>query len=164
MEYKYILNEENLQTLEVTSNIFNNNWIIPAICSCDWQNFFPTLEIKSIPIETQTLILIIENIDTKSEISLHLIAWNIPVNWEEIIINEDILRESKKWINDFWVKRYMWPCLQESNSNHRYHFKIYWLNRKIDLSENSKKEDIYKIIENQKNLTSYWKLTWIYKN
>ena len=157
-----ILKINNLSVLEVSSDIFINNWIIPTVCSSEWKNIFPAIEVKLIPIETKTLVLVIENIDTKNEISLHLIRLNIPVDWEEMIINEDTLNKSNKLINDFWVNRWMWPCSQEWNSTHRYYFKIYWLNKKIILPENSKIEDIYKMIEKQKILTSYWELIWIY--
>lgn len=163
MEDIYDISEKNIQNLEITSKYFDDSEHIPAIFTCDWGNNFPSLMVSQIPSEVQTLALIVDDPDAPNKTFVHLVAWNIPFAWDEAIIDEDILTQSKIWKNDFFNKRWGWPCPPMWHWIHQYYFKVYWLDTDMELLDNSTKEDFLKTIDLNNNLVAYWELIWEYE-
>lgn len=134
--------EENiglLGNIKLSSPVFDNNSEIPKKYTCNGEDINPPLEIKDIPADTISLVLILDDKDASN--FLHWLVWNI--NPKISLINEDSIPSNGiEGKNDFNKIGYKGPC--PPSGEHRYSFRVYALDTKIGLPVNSKKEDIEK--------------------
>ena len=127
--------------LKVTSIGFKNDGFIPKKYTCDGDDVNPPLNIDGIPKETKSLAIIFDDPDAPMGIWVHWVIWNILPMKE---IEEDSV-PGIEGMNDFNKRSYGGPC--PPSGTHRYFFKIYALDTKLDLNANSRKEDIERTIE-----------------
>jgi len=130
-----------LKELRITSPVFQNRGIIPAKYTCDGVNVNPPLSIEDIPEGTRSLVLIVDDPDAPMETWDHWIVWNIPPV-EKI---EENSVPGIEGLNDFNKHSYGGPS--PPSGTHRYFFKVYALDTKLDLNRNSRKEDVERAIE-----------------
>lgn len=119
--------------LTVKSDAFTDDGVIPARFTCDGENINPPLHIEGIPEDSLSLAIIVDDPDAPGGSFCHWVNWNIPVTHE---IQEKENR-GMKGMNDFGEHGYSGPC--PPAGVHRYHFKIYALNRTLDISPSSDK-------------------------
>lgn len=120
-------------TLSVISTVFSHKGHIPPEYTCDGKDINPPLEINQIPEGTKSLALIMEDPDAPRGTFDHWIVWNISPN--EAISEQSTVGVSG--INDFGKIGYGGPC--PPSGVHRYFFKIFALDTKLDLVEGSDK-------------------------
>jgi len=125
----------------ITSPAFQNNGLIPTKYTCDGDNVNPPLNIKGTPKETQSLVLIVDDPDAPMGTWDHWIVWNISPT-EKI---EENSVPGTEGLNDFRRHSYGGPC--PPSGIHRYFFKVYALDIKLDLHPNSRKKDIEKVMK-----------------
>jgi len=130
-----------MKELTVTSPAFESNKLIPSKYTCDGDDVNPTLNIKGIPEETKSLVLIIDDPDAPMGTWDHWIVWNIPPTNK---IEENSIPGSEG-LNDFRKHSYGGPC--PPSGTHRYFFKIYALDTKLNLDPNSRKKDVEKAMK-----------------
>jgi len=127
--------------LTVSSPAFENNKLIPSKYTCDGDNVNPPLTIEGVPDETKSLVLIVDDPDAPMGTWDHWIVWNIsPTN----TIEENTV-PGTEGINDSRKHSYGGPC--PPWGTHRYFFKIYALDIKLDLNSNSRKKDAEKAMQ-----------------
>jgi len=131
-----------MKKLSVTSPAFENNQLIPAKYTCDGDDINPPLTIEGIPEGTKTLALIIDDPDAPMGTWDHWIVWNIPATTSKIAENTVPGTEG---MNDFRKRSYGGPC--PPYGTHRYFFKVYALDVKLDLSPTSRKSDLEKAMQ-----------------
>ncbi len=135
-----------MKELKITSNAFKNNGFIPAKYTCDGNNVNPPLNIEGVPKEAVTLVLIMDDPDIPQfvkekfgiEIWDHWVVFNIPTNVTRIsegcnppgILGKNTRNENV----------YTGPC--PPDREHRYFFKVYALDTKLDIDKNSTKQDV----------------------
>jgi len=163
--FNNLKNFKKLTELQVIPIDFKNNGFIPTKFTCDWENIFPKIEIKNIPTNTKTLAIIVEDPDAPmSRPFIHLVAANIPVNWDKLIIDENLL---KKWIlgkNDFWQIWWWWPCPPHWHWIHHYHFKFFAIDSSLPLNKGFDIKQLKITLENYENhIIGYWEIVWLYK-
>lgn len=126
----------------LTSPCFNNNQKIPQNYTCSGEDVNPELHIEDIPKEAKSLVLIVDDPDAPSGNWVHWIVWNVP------IIN--LIKENScpgiVGVNDFRKNSYNGPC--PPSGTHRYYFKVYALDIKLDLSKNSSKKEVLNAMKN----------------
>ena len=127
--------------MEITSLAFKHNEKIPSKYTCDGEDMNPSLEIKNMPEGTKTLALIVDDPDAPMGTWVHWVVWNIP---PEGRIEEKSV-PGEQGINDFNKPDYGGPC--PPSGTHRYFFKVYALDTKLNLDKNSKKEDVEKAMQ-----------------
>ncbi|MEM2897215.1 MAG: YbhB/YbcL family Raf kinase inhibitor-like protein, partial [Candidatus Bathyarchaeia archaeon] len=127
--------------LKISSPVFENNEFIPKKYTCDGDDVNPPLKIEGIPEGTQSLVLIVDDLDAPTRTWNHWVVWNIPPI-EEI---EENSVPGVEGMNDFKKHSYGGPC--PPSGTHRYFFKVYALDTKLDLDPNSTKEDVERAIE-----------------
>ena len=125
-----------MKELSITSPAFQNNGTIPAKYTCDGDDVNPALSIEGIPGEAKSLVLIVDDPDAPMGTFVHWVVWNIPPK-ERI---EEDSAPGVEGVNDFGKRSYGGPC--PPSGTHRYFFKIYALDAKLDLDTNSRKEDV----------------------
>ncbi len=130
-----------MSALRVTSSAFKSNGLIPKKYTCDGSDVNPSLHIEDLPKETESLALIVDDPDAPRGTWVHWVVWNIPPVKE---IQEDSV-PGIEGVNDFQRHSYGGPC--PPSGTHRYFFKVYALDKKLELNQNSRKRDVEKAME-----------------
>jgi len=125
-----------MKELTISSPAFKNNGFIPPKYTCDGNDVNPPLNIEGVPKETQSLALIVDDPDAPMGTWDHWVVWNIPPA-EKIMENSVPGTEG---LNDFRRRSYGGPC--PPSGTHRYFFKVYALDTRLDLSPSSRKKDV----------------------
>ena len=131
-----------MKKLSVMSPTFENNQLIPAKYTCDGDDVNPPLAIDGIPEGTKTLAVIVDDPDAPMGTWDHWIVWNIPATASKIAENTVPGTEG---MNDSRRRSYGGPC--PPSGTHRYFFKVYALDVKLDLSPTSRKSDVEKAMQ-----------------
>ena len=127
--------------LTLSSAAFLDGQHIPEKYTCDGENINPQLVIGNIPKEAQSLALIMEDPDAPNGTFTHWLIWDMPV-LHTIMENEAPGTQGR---NDFGENKYGGPC--PPDGTHRYYFRLYALQEKLNLPEGSSKEELLKAIE-----------------
>jgi len=130
-----------MKELIITSPVFGNNEYIPAKYTCDGEDVNPPLKIEYVPEGTQSLVLIVDDPDAPAGTWSHWTVWNIPPA-EKI---EENSVPGVEGLNDFGRHSYGGPS--PPSGTHRYFFKVYALDTKLDLDKNSRKNDVEEAME-----------------
>ncbi|HEX5027139.1 MAG TPA: YbhB/YbcL family Raf kinase inhibitor-like protein [Agriterribacter sp.] len=132
--------QASFKLLQVTSDAFENESLISVKYTCDGANISPPLNIDHIPEEAQCLALIVDDPDAPVSPWTHWIAWNIPVTHH---IKENEIHGTEG-INDFGHAHYAGPC--PPAGTHRYVFKVYALDKILDIPPQTRKHQLEKEI------------------
>jgi Raf kinase inhibitor-like YbhB/YbcL family protein len=124
--------------MDVSSALFKQNDFIPRRYTCDGKNVNPSLNIDHIPKKSTTLAIVVDDPDASVETWVHWVMWNIPVAHH---LKEDNA-PGVQGTNDFGKQVYSGPC--SPSGIHRYFFKLYALDCKLDLPVSSNKNDLEK--------------------
>jgi len=122
--------------LTLTSPAFNHGEIIPLKYTCSGKDISPPLQWKLLPIETKSLVLIVDDPDAPVGTWVHWVIYDIPPNLQSL--HENIQRKPKienigtQGINDFRKIGYGGPC-PPPGKPHRYFFKLFALNTYLGL-------------------------------
>ena len=120
--------------------MFESNQLIPAKYTCDGDNVNPPLTIEGVPEGTKSLVLIVDDPDAPAGTFDHWVVWNIPPTSK---IEENTV-PGAEGLSSYRKHAYGGPC--PPYGTHRYFFKVYALDTKLDLSANSAKKDVEKAV------------------
>jgi len=130
--------------MKISSPAFANNSYIPSKYTCDGDDINPPLKVEDVPTGAQSLVLIVDDPDAPMGTWLHWTAWNIDPKITEI--PENSLPEGAiEGMTDFGKSGYGGPC--PPSGSHRYFFKVYALDKKIDLETGSSLEQVKEEME-----------------
>ncbi len=165
------------KNLVVTSPAFNNNSPIPIKYTCLGQEVSPPLSVKNIPAGAKSLVVIVDDPDAKVTVKkpippakttakkgshkkrvpsappamesvqvdscfLHWLVWNIDVDGGEI---PEGFKNPDEGLNGMKLPGYKGMC--PPTGAHHYHFKVYALDTKLNISKTSTKEEVEKVME-----------------
>jgi len=125
--------------IKVTSSAFSSEGMIPEIYTCDGEDISPPLNIGSVPDEAEGLVLMVDDPDALMETWNHWLVWNIAPDTEEIL-EGSVPEDGIEGITSFDGSGYGGPC--PPSGTHRYFFKVYALDTKLDLPKSAKKENV----------------------
>ena len=114
--------------MRLSSPDFVDNGLIPRTFSCQGEDVNPALNISDVPKTAQSLALIVDDPDAPMGTWVHWVVFDIPVSMSRIE------RDSVPGIegaNDFGRLNWGGPC--PPSGTHRYFFKLYALDKKMDL-------------------------------
>ncbi len=140
---------------------FKNGHEIPRRFTCDGGNLNPALIIESAPSETKSLVLIVDDpTATGGGTFVHWVLWNISP--ETPVISEgETPRGAKQGRNDFGDNGWGGPCPPRGSRPHRYEFKLYALNKVLDLPSGATKEAVERAM--QRHILEETSLVGLYK-
>lgn len=130
--------------MKITSPAFSNNGRIPEKYTCDGEDINPPLDFHDVPVNAKSLALIVDDPDAPMGTWVHWVVYDIPSNCRRIEENS-IPEGAKEGINDFREYKYGGPC--PPSGTHRYFFKLYALDRVMDLKGPISKKDLEKAME-----------------
>ncbi|MBD3208190.1 MAG: YbhB/YbcL family Raf kinase inhibitor-like protein [Candidatus Nealsonbacteria bacterium] len=127
--------------MKITSPAFEKNGEIPEKYTCDGEDVNPPLEISGTPETAKSLVLIVDDPDAPMGTWDHWLVWNINPGISKI--EEDSLpKGAVQGTNDFGKNPYGGPC--PPSGTHHYHFKIYALDKSLDLEASANKSNLEK--------------------
>lgn len=130
--------------MKIESPVFDDNGSIPSQYTCDGSNVNPSLAFSDIPSNAQSLALIVDDPDAPAGTWVHWTLWNIPPDVKDIA-EDKIPAGAVEGITSFGSKGYGGPC--PPSGTHRYFFKLYALDTKLDLPEGSRISDLENAVE-----------------
>lgn len=113
--------------MKITSGAFSEGQRIPEQYTCDGENVSPSLSISDILDGTESLVLIVDDIDAPGGVFDHWIVFDLPVV-SEIKSGEEPGVNGR---NSFGKTGYGGPC--PPRGEHRYYFRIFALDKKLGL-------------------------------
>jgi len=124
--------------MKIISSAFQQGGNIPSKSSCDGANTNPSLQISDVPPEAKGLVLIVDDPDAPSGLFTHWAVWNISP--QTSTIPEGSTPKGVQGTNDFGKSGYGGPC--PPSGTHRYYFKIFALDRELDLRSGAKRSQL----------------------
>ena len=121
--------------IKISSSAFEDGGLIPPEYTCDGQDISPPLQWEPVPEGTASIALICDDPDAPMGTFVHWVLFNLPAETSELEGNfpdgETLPNGARQGITDFGKVGYGGPC--PPSGTHRYFFKIYALDTKIDL-------------------------------
>jgi len=140
-------NEKKNMSLQITSTAFAEGKPIPNKHTCDDRDFSPALKWRGAPTNTQSFALIVDDPDAPAGTWVHWVLYDLPVSTTELAENIEksqyLPGGAKQGLNDFRRLGYGGPC-PPPGKPHRYFFKLYALDRVLDLKPGATKADVLK--------------------
>ncbi|MBI4463904.1 MAG: YbhB/YbcL family Raf kinase inhibitor-like protein [Acidobacteria bacterium] len=130
--------------MKLSSPAFQHNQRIPAKYTCDGQDINPPLQIAEAPEGAQSLALIMDDPDAPRGTWVHWTVWNTDPKTSEIAENS-VPRGAAQGMTDFRRPGYGGPC--PPSGTHRYFFKLYALDTKLNLPAKTDKKALEKAME-----------------
>lgn len=136
--------------IKLTSPAFEDGKSIPIIYTCDGKDISPELVWNDPPEGTATFALICDDPDAPSGTWVHWVIYDIPDtarNLQASFPDDPVLPDSIiQGRNSFGRIGYGGPCPPHSTT-HRYYFKIYALDVKLNLSGSLSKSELEKAMD-----------------
>jgi Raf kinase inhibitor-like YbhB/YbcL family protein len=133
------------EPLKITSPSFSNGGNIEKKFTCDGADVSPQLSWTSSPPETKSFALLVDDPDAPVGNWNHWAIWNIPADSHglpEGLSKDPKLRDgAEQGRNDFKRTGYNGPC-PPPGKPHRYYFKLFALNTRLDLKAGSSKREL----------------------
>lgn len=125
--------------MKISSPAFQEGGAIPEKFSKNGQNVNPELRIEGAPAKAKSLVLIVDDPDAPVGLFTHWLVWNIDPKTTEIAENS-VPKGAVQGTNDFPGRGYDGP--QPPSGTHRYYFKIFALDRMLDLKLGVKRREV----------------------
>ncbi|SEM51741.1 phospholipid-binding protein, PBP family [Syntrophus gentianae] len=131
-------------TMKIFCSAFKEGQKIPSKYTCDGQDVSPPLEWESVPDRTESFSLICDDPDAPGGIWVHWVIYDIPSDMKKLEENVRPERELESGIrqgkNDWSRIGYGGPC--PPGGTHRYCFKLYALDAKLNLKPGATKDQL----------------------
>jgi Raf kinase inhibitor-like YbhB/YbcL family protein len=142
-----VLGQEKVGTmsLQISSTAFAAGEVIPKKFTCDGPDVSPKLNWNVAPAKTQSFALIMDDPDAPVGTWVHWVLFDFPADTKElaegIAKQEQLSNGARQGRNDFGNVGYGGPC-PPPGKPHRYFFKLYALDAKLNLKPGATKADV----------------------
>lgn len=123
--------------MRLTSPAFVSDDSIPLKYTCEGDDLIPPFTIEDAPPETASFVLIVDDPDSPSGDWLHWLAYDIPGDTRQILEGQEV---GTQGLNSWSRPGYGGPC--PSKGEHRYIFRLYALDKILDLPPGSRRPDV----------------------
>jgi hypothetical protein len=132
-------------SLNVESSAFKNGGDIPRKFTCEGSDVSPALRWNDPPAETKSLALIADDPDAPAGTWVHWVMYDMEPQIRElqegVAQSDEIPGIGRQGLNDFRRIGYGGPC-PPPGKPHRYFFKLYALDTKLNLKPRATKQDV----------------------
>ena len=137
--------------LQLTTAAFPAGGTIPQKFTCDGPDVSPALSWTDPPAGTKSLALIVDDPDAPAGTWVHWVLYDLPAATrklpEGVGKDPELPDGSRQGRNDFGKIGYNGPCPPKGPA-HRYFFKLYALDSKLELKPGSLKADVERVMKN----------------
>jgi Raf kinase inhibitor-like YbhB/YbcL family protein len=131
--------------LQISSSAFSESGMIPTKYTCSGADVSPPLSWHGAPAGTKSFALIMDDPDAPAGTWVHWVVYNLSANTKElpegVEKQEPLADGALQGRNDFAKIGYGGPCPPPGKA-HRYFFKLYALNSKLNLKAGAGKADV----------------------
>jgi hypothetical protein len=136
--------------MELKSAAFENGQSIPRKHTCDGPDLSPPLAWSGVPEGTHAMALIVDDPDAPTGTWVHWVLYDLPGETrslsEGVLPTETLPRGGAQGRNDFGRIGYGGPCPPPGRP-HRYFFKLYALDARVNLAPGAGKGSLLKAME-----------------
>ena len=125
--------------MTITSTAFQNNEHIPRDYTCDGENINPPLTFSEVPLEAESLALIVEDPDAPDRTFTHRLIYDMSPGTLQLLQREKP-PTGKIGTNDFGQTGYGGPC--PPTGIHRYYFILHALSARPHLPDGASRIDV----------------------
>lgn len=140
-----VLRLQQLVEMRLTTTAFPSGGQIPTIHTCDGSDASPALAWDGAPPATKSFALIVDDADAPAGDWVHWVVFNLPGAARSLSgglpHGANVPSGGRQGRNDFGNVGYGGPC-PPPGSAHRYHFKLYALDSRLDLPAAATKADL----------------------
>jgi Raf kinase inhibitor-like YbhB/YbcL family protein len=133
------------RSMEISSSAFSEGGTIPKKFTCDGPDLSPALSWRGAPANAQSFAFIMDDPDAPVGMWVHWVLYNLPANAKDlpegVEKTEQLPNGALQGRNDFRKIGYGGPC-PPAGKPHRYFFKLYALDRKLDLKAGATKGEL----------------------
>ena len=137
-------------SFQMKSSAFSTGGAIPKKFTCDGLDDSPQLTWTDAPPGTQSFALIMDDPDAPVGTWVHWVLYDLPANARElaegVTKQEQLSNGARQGRNDFGKTGYGGPCPPPGKA-HRYFFKLYALDAKLDLKAGARKSDVERAMQ-----------------
>jgi Raf kinase inhibitor-like YbhB/YbcL family protein len=137
-------------TLDLTSPDFPSGGTIPKQFTCEGGDLSPVLQWKAPPSGTQSFALIADDPDAPVGTWVHWVLFDLPASLRSLPQNfpkdPQVSDGTRQGANDFEKIGYGGPC-PPAGKPHRYFFKLYALDTKLNLKPGASKKDVERAMQ-----------------
>ena len=130
--------------MKLVSSAFSEGGMIPSQYTCDGKDISPPLQWSDVPEGVKSFALICDDPDAPMGTWVHWVIYNIPDTLrqlpEAVPATEKLSDGTLQGKNDFKRFGYGGPC--PPGGTHRYFFKLYALDTKLDLAPGATKAQL----------------------
>ncbi len=145
----FIAKGEGKMDIKITSPAFEEGGMIPRKYTCDGADISPPLAWTGVPEAARTLALISDDPDAPMGTWVHWVLFNLPATVTElpegVPTDKELKNGAKQGRNDFRRIGYGGPC--PPGGTHRYFFKLYALDKALDLAAGATKAELLRAME-----------------
>jgi Raf kinase inhibitor-like YbhB/YbcL family protein len=132
-------------SLQISSSGFATGEAIPKKFTCDGPDVSPNLTWNDLPANTKSIALIMDDPDAPVGTWVHWVLYDLPPETHElaegVAKQEQLSNGARQGRNDFGKIGYGGPC-PPSGKPHRYFFKLYVLDAKMNLKAGATKTQL----------------------
>lgn len=132
-------------SFSLVSPSFTANAPIPAQYTCEGGDKSPALLWQDPPANTQSYVLIVDDLDAPNGDWVHWVVFNIPANIQRLGEATNLPSGACSGKNSWGETGYRGPC--PPSGTHRYFFKLYALDSLLSLDANATKQDVVRSME-----------------
>jgi Raf kinase inhibitor-like YbhB/YbcL family protein len=137
------------QTLRLESQAIAPDGSIPPDYTCDGESISPDLRWDAPPAETRSLAIVMDDPDAPGQAFAHWLVYNLPPETRQITearaAQLSLPQGAMQGKNDFGQAGYGGPC--PPAGTHRYVFRLYALDTRLDLAPGASKRAIFGAIQ-----------------
>jgi Raf kinase inhibitor-like YbhB/YbcL family protein len=137
-------------SLQISNAAFSVGEAIPKKFTCDGPDVSPQLKWNDAPPNTQAFALIMDDPDAPAGTWVHWVLYDLPANTRElsegVAKQEQLSSGARQGRNDFGKTGYGGPC-PPPGKPHRYFFKLYALDTKLNLKAGATKADVERAVK-----------------
>lgn len=134
-----------MENISISADEFKQGDNIPDKFTCNGRDISPSLSWKGIPAGTKSIALIMDDPDATRGTFTHWVLYNIPAETlklpESMPHDQTLTDGSMQGISDYGRSDYGGPC-PPPGKPHRYYFKVYALDTKLNLPPGASKEQV----------------------
>jgi Raf kinase inhibitor-like YbhB/YbcL family protein len=124
--------------MHLTSPAFHDGAEIPTKYTCEGLDISPPLEWTDVPPRTKSFALIVDDPDAPQDNWVHWIVVDLPPERHKLHENIGKLAQGHVGLNDWHRPAWGGPC--PPSGRHHYQFKLYALDRMLDLARPTRQE------------------------
>jgi Raf kinase inhibitor-like YbhB/YbcL family protein len=134
-----------MMSLQISSGAFSAGATVPKKFTCEGPDVSPKLSWVDPPAKTQSFALIMDDPDAPVGTWVHWVLFDLPADTKElaegVAKQEQLSNGARQGRNDFGKIGYGGPC-PPPGKPHRYFFKLYALDAKLNLKAGASKADV----------------------